>query len=161
MYINDNSAPLNTIAGYERHADRSLTALPGCPFSTGGAGTGHGIGSQGALQIAGHGRYLVAVDAGSNQVSVLRIYRDGGLRVVPGGVVSSGGADPVSVAVHRHVVSVANAGAGTRNDTNFRLTGEGRLHPIAGSTGPLADGSVPGDVLFNSTGTNLVGLGDT
>jgi len=47
--------------------------VPGSPFAAGGAGTGTGIGSQGALQISSDGRYLLAVDAGSNEISVLRI----------------------------------------------------------------------------------------
>src|SRR5207244_3985264 len=65
VYVNDNTAGTNTIAGFDRHADGSLTALPGSPFSTGGAGTGSGLGSQGALQATSDGRYLLAVDAGS------------------------------------------------------------------------------------------------
>src|ERR1700734_1489166 len=67
-YVNDNPAPANTIAGFARHADGTLTALPGSPFAAGGAGTGTGIGSQGSLQSTRHGRYLLAVDAGSNQL---------------------------------------------------------------------------------------------
>src|SRR5436305_11795396 len=85
VYVNDNSAPANTIAGFARHADRTLTSLPGSPFATGGGGTGSGIGSQGALQSADHGRYLLAVNAGSNQVSVLRVGNDGTLRTVRSG----------------------------------------------------------------------------
>src|SRR5437588_4069505 len=69
VYVNDNSAPANTVAGFARHADGSLTALAGSPFATGGAGTGAGIGSQGSLQTTHNGRYLLAVDAGSNQLS--------------------------------------------------------------------------------------------
>src|SRR5690349_19597805 len=73
VYVNDNTAPANTIAGFARHADGTLTALAGSPFAAGGAGTGTGIGSQGSLQATRNGRYLLAVDAGSNQVSVLRV----------------------------------------------------------------------------------------
>src|SRR5689334_10742991 len=71
VYVNDNTAPANTVAAFDRHADGSLTPVPGSPFATGGAGTGAAIGSQGALQAARHGRYLLTVDAGSNQISVL------------------------------------------------------------------------------------------
>src|SRR5436190_17151058 len=77
VYVNDNSAGANTIAAFDRHADGTLTPLHGSPFAAGGAGTGTGIGSQGALQITSDGKYLLAVDAGSNQVSVLRINSDG------------------------------------------------------------------------------------
>jgi 6-phosphogluconolactonase len=155
VYVNDNSTGTNTIAGFARHADGSLTPLPGSPFSAGGAGTGAGIGSQGALQQSANGRYLLAVDAGSNQVSVLRIKRDGALELVD--LVSSNGAKPVSIAVHGDLVYVANAGKAATNYTGFRLGRHGHLHPIADSTVSIPDASNPGDVLFNSTGTHLIG----
>jgi 6-phosphogluconolactonase len=155
VYVNDNTTGTNTIAGFARHADGSLTLLPGSPFSAGGAGTGAPLGSQGALQQSADGRYLLAVDAGSNQISVLRIKHDGALELI--GIVSSNGTKPVSIAVHGHLVYVANAGAGGTDYTGFRLGHRGHLHAIAGSTVSLPDASSPGDVVFNSTGTNLVG----
>src|SRR5438105_7139643 len=69
LYVNDNTAVANTISGFDRHTDGSLTPLPGSPFVAGGAGSGHGIGSQGALQLSADRRYLLAVDAGSDQIS--------------------------------------------------------------------------------------------
>ena len=157
VYVNDNTAGTNTIAAFNRHADGSLTPEAGSPFLAGGAGTGAGLASQGALQITDNGRYLVAVDAGSNQLSVLRIHRDGSLRLVRGGVVSSGGVLPVSVAIHDHLVYVANASAVGPNYTGFRLSRHGHLYPLAGSTVALPDGVQPGDVLFNGDGSKLVG----
>src|SRR5246127_1082151 len=59
VYVNDNTAPVNTIAAFNRHADGTLTPLPGSPFATGGAGTGAGIGSQGGLQGNDQGGYLL------------------------------------------------------------------------------------------------------
>ena len=67
VYLDDNTTGVNTIAGYSRSADGSLTALPGSPFVAGGAGLGTGLGSQDAIQTADRGRYLLAVDAGSNR----------------------------------------------------------------------------------------------
>jgi 6-phosphogluconolactonase len=157
VYVDDNTAGVNTIAAFDRHADGTLTPLPGSPFAAGGAGTGAGIGSQGALQITSDGKYLLAVDAGSNQISVLRVGPDGGLTPVGGGPVSSGGIEPVSIAVHDDLVYVANAGNGGSNYTGFTLNPGGHLRPLAGSTVPLPDGSTPGDVLFNGDGTKLVG----
>jgi 6-phosphogluconolactonase (cycloisomerase 2 family) len=157
VYVNDNTAGTNSIAAFDRHADGSLSAVPGSPFVAGGSGTGAGLASQGALQLSGDGRYLVAADAGSNEVSILRIRNDGGLMLPPGGVVASGGRTPVSVAVHDDLVYVANAGPGGSNYTGFSLNPGGHLRSIAGSTFALPDNAQPGDVLFNSTGTNLVG----
>jgi 6-phosphogluconolactonase len=156
VYVDDNTAGTNTVAGFDRHADGSLTPEAGSPFSAGGAGTGAGLASQGALQITASGRYLVAVDAGSNQLSVLRIHRDGTLRLVRTGVVGSDGVLPVSVATHDRLVYVANATPISPNYTGFILGHHGHLHPLAGSTVALPGGSQPGDVLFNDTGSKLV-----
>ena len=157
VYLDDNTAGGNTIAGFDRHADGSLTAEAGSPFAAGGAGIGSGLASQGAIQISPDGRFVIAVDAGSNQISVLRIEPGGALSLVRDGVVSSGGALPVSIAVHGDLVYVANAGAAGTNYSGFRLSPDGRLHPILGVTVPLPSGSQPGDVLFNGDGTRLVG----
>ena len=157
VYANDNTKGTNTIGAFDRHADGSLTPVPGSPFVAGGAGTGSGLASQGAIQITHDGRFLIAVDAGSNQVSVLRIHFHGSLSLVPGGVVSSGGTLPDSIAVHGNLVYVANSGNGGSNYTGFRLGFDGRLVPIPGSTVPLAANAAPGDVLFNGTGTKLAG----
>ena len=157
VYVYDNTAGANTIAAFDRHADGTLTPEAGSPFAAGGAGTGAGLASQGALQISPDGRFLIAVDAGSNQISVLRIRHDGSLSLVPGGVVSSGGDQPVSVAVHGDLVYVANSGTGGSNFTGFRLGFFGQLQPIPGSTVTLPGNAQPGDVLFNGTGTKVAG----
>ena len=156
VYVNDNTKGTNTIGAFDRHADGTLTPEAGSPFAAGGAGTGAGLASQGALQFSADGRFLIAVDAGSNQISVLRIRPDGSLRLVTHGVVSSGGTRPDSIAVFGDLVYVANSGASS-NYTGFRLRPNGRLDPIPGSTITLAANAAPGDVLFNGTGTKLVG----
>jgi 6-phosphogluconolactonase len=157
VYLDDNTAGANSVAAFVRHADGSLSPVPGSPFAAGGQGLGTGLASQGAIQVSSDGRYVLAVDAGSNQISVLRIGRDGTLALVPGGVVSSGGAQPVSLAEHDGLVYVANAGSADSNYTGFTLTGDGRLRALPGSTVPLPSTAQPGDVLFNSTGTRLAG----
>jgi hypothetical protein len=160
VYVNDNTAGTNTIAAFDRHADGTLTPIDGSPFAAGGAGTGTVVGSQGALQVTADGRYLVAVDAGSNQISVLRIRPDGSLRAVEDVPVSSGGIEPISVAVSAGLVYVANAGNGTdgSNYSGFTLNAGGHLRPISGSTFALPSTANPGDILFNSTGSNLIGI---
>lgn len=155
VYLNDNTAGANTIAAFNRHLDGRLTPEPGSPFTAGGAGTGAGLASQGAIQLAGAGRFLLSVDAGSSQISVQKVLPDGALRLVD--VASSGGVLPVSIAVHGDLVYVANAGPADTNYTGFRLSPWGRLRPIRGSTVTLPSSAQPGDVLFNSTGTKLIG----
>jgi 6-phosphogluconolactonase (cycloisomerase 2 family) len=159
-YVNDNTAGANTIGAFAEHADGSLTALPGSPFAAGGAGTGTVMGSQGAIQATADGNWVLAVDAGSNQISVLAVGSGGSLTSAAGSPVSSGGILPVSIAVHGDLVYVANKGNGTTgsNYTGFTLSDDGRLTPLANSTVALPATALPGDILFNGTGRNLIGV---
>jgi 6-phosphogluconolactonase len=159
VYVNANTSGSNTVAGFAEHAGGRLTPLPGSPFAIGGAGTGAPIGSQGAIQVTDNGRYLLAVDAGSNQISVARIGANGAVRQ-HGTPVSSYGITPVSIAVHGRLVYVANLGNGTTgaNYTGFRLNRGARLVHLSGSTVALPPTANPGDILFNRTGTNLIGV---
>jgi 6-phosphogluconolactonase (cycloisomerase 2 family) len=161
VYVNDNTSPVNSVAGFDRDADGSLTAIPGSPFSVGGSGGGHPDASQGSLQLSSDGRYLLAVDAGSNQISVVRIKPDGSLQPVQGSPFASNGVDPVSIGIHGDLVYVANAGPGSSsgdtNYTGFRLDPGGHLTAIPDSTYALPNDSKPGQVLFNGDGTRAVG----
>ncbi len=71
VYVNNNSAVHNTVAGFDRWSDGNLTPIAGSPFETGGAGVGSPVGSAGAIQMTANGKYLLAVDAASNDISVL------------------------------------------------------------------------------------------
>jgi 6-phosphogluconolactonase len=161
VYVNDNTATTNTVTAFNRHADGTLTREAGSPFATGGAGLGAGTASQGSLEVTPNGQFLLAVDAGSNQISVLRIEANGSLEPTAQGPVSSGGLKPVSLAVTEFgpsdLVYVANAGDGGENYTGFTLGRGGNLHAIKGSTVTVPDGSQLGDVLFDPTGTHLAG----
>ena len=162
VYVNDNNTRgVNTIGAFDRHADGTLTPMPDSPFVAGGLGSPATTLSQGALQLSDDGRYLLAVDRGSSEISVLRIARDGALQLVADGPVSSNGVNPVSIAVHGDLVYVANAGTptsrGQTNYTGFTLDPSGRLRPLAGSTVTLPDGSRLTDVFFSPDGGKLVG----
>jgi 6-phosphogluconolactonase len=159
-YVNGNTTGTNTVDVLDRHADGSLTPAAGSPVAIGGAGLGAGLGSQGAIQASPHGRYLLAVDAGSNQISVLRVGSDGRPTLV-GVPVWSGGVEPVSIAVSRkRIVYVANIGNGGSDYQGFRLSRGGRLIRIPHSRVSVPEGSAVGDVLFNGTGDRLVGTRD-
>jgi 6-phosphogluconolactonase (cycloisomerase 2 family) len=159
VYVNANTARENTIAAFDRHADGMLTSMPGSPFAAGGAGSGKVIGSQDALRITPDGRFLLAVAAGSNEISVLHIADDGALTPVAGSPFPSGGLVPVSMALHNDLVFVANRGNGIEgaNYTGFTLEDNGRLQALEDSTVPLSATANPGAIFFNATGTNLVG----
>ena len=155
LYVNNNTSGTNTVAGFDRHANGSLTTITGSPFVAGGAGTGLPFGSAGGLQRSSDGRYLLATDPASNQISVLKIKSDGSLKLVE--VDSSNGLTPISIATHGKLVYVANTGADGSNYTGFRLNAGGHLSPIAGSTYALPNDALPGDVLISPDGHRLIG----
>ena len=55
------------------------------------------------------------------------------------------------------LVYAANSGTGGSNYTGFRLSLNGTLTPVPGSTYAVPDGSGLGDVFFNDLGNHLVG----
>ena len=75
VYTLTNQVAGNAVAVFARAGDGTLT--PAGSFSTGGAGTGAGLGSQGAVTLSNDGRLLFAVNAGSNDVSVFRVNPEG------------------------------------------------------------------------------------
>lgn len=155
VYVNNNTTGRNSVAGFDRHADGSLSPIPGSPFDAGGAGTGSPFGSAGGLQQTSDGRYLLAADPGSDEISVLRVKPNGSLQLVE--VRDSHGATPTSIATHDGLVYVANGGAGGSNYTGFRINAGGHLTTIPGSTFELPDNALPGHVLISPDGRRLVG----
>ena len=124
-------------------------------FPTGGNGSGASLGSQGSVAVTEDGNYLLAVNAGSNNVSVLTVEQNE--LEMTGSPVSSGGTHPISVAVHRKLAYVLNAG-GVGSIAGFRLH-EGGLTAIPGSIQPLgtpAPTSKPAQVLIDKTGHWIV-----
>jgi 6-phosphogluconolactonase len=78
-------------------------------------------------------RFLFAVNAGSNQISVLKIKKND-LELVD--VVSSGGVRPISLTLHDDLLYVLNEG-GTPNIAGFDVGEDGTLTRLAGSSRPL------------------------
>lgn len=150
VYTTSNAPGENAVLVFDRLADGRLVPLTS--VATGGAGTGGGLGNQGALALTANERWLLAVNAGSNSISVFSVRRRG-LRLTE--VQPSGGVRPVSVTEHRGVVYVLNAGSD--NISGFRLGRDGRLRPIFGSTRSLSGvGTGPAQVSFSSDGDTLV-----
>ena len=151
VYALTNEAGGNAVAMYTRAASGSLTLLSSVP--TGGVGGGSSLGSQGALALSGDGRWLFAVNAGSNDVSAFRI-TGRGLSLTSR--VASGGIRPISVTVHGDVLYVLNAG-GDGNISGFTIGSDGVLTPLAGSTRSLSGAGVgPAQVSFSPHGRWLV-----
>jgi 6-phosphogluconolactonase len=155
----DPSEPANQVAMYRRAADGTLTLLG--YFDTGGQGSGpgqrfagDGLGSAHSVQLSQDRRWLFVTNAGSNTVSVFRVEEDS-LQltdVVPTGDGSQSHRFPNSVTQHGDLVYVLNS-ADEGSITGFRLTQEGMLIPIPGSTRLLNANQTrfPPDALFNPT----------
>ena len=151
VYALTNQASSNAVAIFDRGADGSLSWSSN--VATGGTGAGSGLGSQGALALSDDGRWLFAVNAGSNDVSAFQVTASG-LSLTSR--VSSGGARPISLTVHGGVLYVLNAG-GDGNISGFRVGTDGALSPIPGSTRALSGTNVgPAQVAFSPDGQQLV-----
>ena len=151
VYTMTNATTGNSVLLFNRAADGTLTAAGS--FATGGSGTGRGLGNQGALVLSEGQRWLFAVNAGSNEISVFAVKRAGLVLVDK---VPSGGTRPVSLTVDDNLLYVLNAG-GTDNITGFTIGRRGKLSPLPGSTRLLSGtGTAPAQVQFNPKGNVLV-----
>jgi len=131
VFVMTNAADQNEIISYVRNADGSLGRSR--HFSTGGRGSGGTIdplASQGSLTLTEDHSFLLAVNAGSGEISVFRV-RQATLALVD--VIACGGSEPVAVAQHGNLVYVLNAG-GTSNVVGFYLDRNGKLSQIRNST---------------------------
>jgi 6-phosphogluconolactonase (cycloisomerase 2 family) len=136
---------------WERAADGTLSDMQS--YDTGGLGTGMGLGSQGAIAFSEDGRWLFAVNAGSNSVSVFEV-RTHGLSLLH--VYDVPGSMPISVASADSLVYVLNGAS--ESIAGFRLGSHGDLSLIQGSVRGLgvAAPSSPEQIGFTPHGQFLV-----
>jgi 6-phosphogluconolactonase (cycloisomerase 2 family) len=163
VFVQTNQPTGNQIVVYDRAEDGTLSEAG--RYDTGGLG-GTAVGapsdrlaSQGSLVYDHGNRLLFAVNAGSDTVSVFRV--DGDLLVLEQ-VLPSGGGFPASIAVHRDLLYVLNAGD-TGVLQGFRIAGD-MLQPLAGSARSLGLANAdppgfltsPGQVGFTPDGEQLI-----
>jgi len=144
--------PANQVIMYRRDSDGLLTLIG--RFDTGGQGSGpsirfagDGLGAAHSVELSQDHHWLFVTNAGSNDVSVFRVLETG-LELTDR--VPSGGVLPNSVTQHGDLVYVLNSG-GEGSITGFRLSTQGKLTPIPGSTRPINANQDPvrPDTLFN------------
>jgi len=147
VYTMSNEAGGNKILDYRRDADGRLTFS--ASYTTGGNGTGAGLGSQGTVNVSAD--ELLVVNAGSNTISSFKVTGNGlNLR----STINSGGTTPVSIARYDDIVFVLNAG-GTGNIAGFKID-DGKLRPIPNSIRPLSsNASGPAEIAFVNNGNHL------
>ena len=155
VYVLNNPTGPNSISAFNRAANGTLTFVG--TTAIGGQGSGAPLGSQGSLIRSPDGSRLFAVDAGSNQISVIAVDFQGNLTAVS--VSSSGGFDPVSLTSTDNRLYVVNAGDSSHaaNVTGFQVGTAGTLQPIAGSTQPLSSvNPAPAQVQADPSGDTLI-----
>jgi 6-phosphogluconolactonase len=136
--LNNDLSGSNSLTVFNRTSDGSLSLLG--TTSIGGLGSlaAFADGTQGSLILTDEGERLFAVDAGSNQISVVNVH-DGQLSLA--GVFPSGGDGPVSLTYRGgllYVLNAANASQASANVAGFHVDAKGKLHPITGATRPLS-----------------------
>ena len=131
VYVMTNDSGGNKVVIFNRDAKGALTLVGS--IATGGLGSGGGLDplqSQGSLRISADNRWVLAVNAGSDEISVFRVLPDG--RLALNDTVDSGGEFPTSIAVYHNLVYVLNANS--PNITGFNLGHTGKLAHLADST---------------------------
>ena len=155
VYTIDNAAAGNNVLRFDRSSNGVLTASGN--FSTHGLGTGGKLASQGAVVLSENGKWLLVVDAGSNQTSVFKIK---GNTLTFTDIESSHGLTPISIAINDNLVYVLNNGSSTvaGNIAGFWLNKSGMLNYISGSNEPLSGSAntSPEQIGFNPAGDVLV-----
>ena len=106
VYVQANDATENEVIAFTRADDGTLAPLGRC--STGGRGTDvpH-LASAGSVVLSDDGRWLLVVNAGSDDLSLFAVQPDG-LRLADRA--GSGGSKPTSVAISGALVYVLNNG---------------------------------------------------
>ncbi len=134
VYVQTNAAAGNAVVSFDRAASGILTHDE--TVATGGLGTSASLGDQGSLAITQDEDHLLAVNAGSDDVSLFVVTEDG-LELAD---VQAVGDRPVSVAVSGNLVYVLNQGADTIQ--GLRITAADTLVAIPNSTRPLSGTNV-------------------
>ncbi|HEX3715612.1 MAG TPA: beta-propeller fold lactonase family protein [Trebonia sp.] len=160
--LTDNPAG-NAVVAYHRAFDGTLTPAGSYPTrGLGGVLTGSVVdhtASEGALAYDQADGLLIAVNPGSDTISVFGVYGD---RLALRQVLPSGGDFPVSVTVHGDHAYVLDA-LGGGSLSGYRIA-DGRLAPLPGSQRALGLGTTaatqftatPGQVSFTPDGSQLL-----
>jgi 6-phosphogluconolactonase (cycloisomerase 2 family) len=164
VFVQTDNTAGNQVVAYARASDGTLT-LAGT-YPTGGLGgqlTGSVVdhlASQGSLQYDAAQHLVIAVNAGSNSLTVFGAH---GTRLHQRQIIGSGGEFPVSIAIRGNLVYALN---GLRGGSvqGYRLSPAGRLAFLRGSHRRLHLSqsatpqftNTPGQVAFSPSGSQLI-----
>jgi 6-phosphogluconolactonase (cycloisomerase 2 family) len=154
VYTLSNSSSGNSVIMYNRSTTGKLAS--GGNFTTGGTGSGAGLASEGALVLDASNRFLFAVNAGSNNISVFSVTTNG-LSLM--GTTSSAGQNPISLTSFGNWLYVLNDGGavgGTDTIAGFSVDANGNLQNISQGTTLSAASVGPAEISFNPEGNLLI-----
>ncbi len=141
----------NRIVTYRRAADGELTRVGS--ISTRGNGIGTDLDTQGGLRLSSDHRFLYAVNAGSDEITVFSV---NGPNLTFLQKIYAGD-EPNSMAIHEHLLYVLDGSVAGNGILGFRIRSNGTLAPLPGSfrllSSPIA---VPGDIEFSPDGHVLL-----
>ncbi len=156
LYIqtNDFHENQNAVLAYHMVGNGKLQHFGG-PFYTKGSGVGNPeqrlgpLDSDYELRVSSDGKFLMAVNSGSNTIAVFYMKSNGGLEHVPDSPFPSGGQTPVSIDVSGNYVFVVNKSddplhtiTQAPNYTTFTIDANGKLTMV--SKFETTPGSSPG-----------------
>lgn len=160
----------NSILAWRSDGNGNLAPLPGSPFLTNGNGVGNpqqALGpndSDTEIKITPDKKFLLAVNSGSNTISVFRINTDGSLTAVAGSPFSAGGQTPVSLDIWNNFVFVVNkchnpitATTELPKYVTLKLADDGKLTPVTDGTFITNGGTSPAQALLSNNNKFLFG----
>jgi hypothetical protein len=169
VYVESNNPNpgQNAILAYKENTTTgALTALPNGRFLTGGTGyrnAGPQLGpddSDKEVISTPDGKYLFAVNQGSNTVAEFLIKNNGNLQLASDAPFSSGGTEPVSLSFSNdqlHVLNRGNSAEGTAGTiaptlASFFVGEDGNVFPVPSATITFSLNLSPAQVLTSADG---------
>ncbi|MBA3628739.1 MAG: beta-propeller fold lactonase family protein [Actinobacteria bacterium] len=151
VFAMTNETDDNRIITYSRAANGALDRIGS--ISTRGNGIGVDLDTQSGLELSNDQRFLYAVNAGSDDVTIFSVE---GTNLTFLQKVYAGD-QPNSVTIHDDLLYVLNGSVAGNGITGFRIASDGTLAPLQGSfrllSSPIA---VPGEVQFSPDGRFLL-----
>lgn len=151
VFAMSNATADNRIFAYRRAADGSLSLVRS--VSTRGLGIGVDLDTQGGLRLSADQRFLYAVNAGSDDISVFAV-NDTRLHLVQK---IYAGDQPLSLTLNGNLLYVLDGSVAGNGIRGFRVAADGRLAELPDSFRLLSSAiAVPGSVDFSPDGRILL-----
>ncbi len=151
VFAMTNETEDNRIITYRRAPHGAIQSVGS--ISTRGRGIGTDLDTQGGLELSPDHRFLYAVNAGSDEVTVFSVE---GTELTFLQKVYAGD-QPNSLTMHHNLLYVLNGSVAGNGIRGFRIATDGTLTPLQGSTRLLSSPiAVPGEVQFSPDGRALL-----